>query len=133
VGFGSEGKSGLARRLVDLLRSGRLIPALRGVFWWPFYDSADLDQFFEELLRFLTGGKFDPQRINSVYMRAQVAGAMLEQRVLFVLDGFEVMQHEGAYQYGLVKNMDLLSLLEYMADPTHHQSFWVITSRVPAK
>lgn len=45
--------------------------------------------------------------------------------------GFEVMQHEGAYQYGLVKNMDILSLLEYMADPTHHQSFCVITSRVP--
>lgn len=51
-------------------------------------------------------------------------------RYLFILDGLEIMQHQGGDQYGLLKSSDFRKFLEYFAAPDH-ESFCLVTSRAP--
>jgi tetratricopeptide (TPR) repeat protein len=59
-----------------------------------------------------------------------VAGMLAAGRYLFVLDGFEVMQHQDGDDYGLVQSNDLQDFLELFASPEHN-SFCLVTSRAP--
>lgn len=129
IGFGGEGKSSLARKWVENLRGSATPP--EGLFWWGFYGSPNVDEFFEAALRFMSGGKIEPADYPSTNAKAHlIAGMLYKGPYLFVLDGLEVMQHEEGDQYGLLRNDDLRQFLSYVAAPGH-RSFCLITSRAP--
>jgi len=131
IGAEGEGKSSLARRWVDDLLVDALPPLPDGVFWWSFHASPSVDEFFEAAFKYMTGGDAEPRRIPSATVRAQILGAMLsERRILFILDGLEVTQHQEGDQYGLFHSADLREFLTYFAG-TEHESFCLLTSRVP--
>jgi tetratricopeptide (TPR) repeat protein len=131
IGFGGEGKSSLARRWVDELLADSSQPKPDGVFWWGFYTKPSVDEFLEAALSYLGGGSIDPHRYPSSTAKAHLIAAMLHAGCyLFVLDGLEVLQHQGGDQYGLLQSADLREFLSYFAAPGH-QSFCLITSRAP--
>ena len=130
IGFGGEGKSSLARRWVDD-RLADLPNRPTGVFWWGFYDRPSVDEFFEAALEFISDGKIDPRVIPSASTKAQVIADMLRNgNYLFVLDGLEILQHQGGDEYGLLRSNDLRTFLHLFAAPGHH-SFCLVTSRAP--
>jgi hypothetical protein len=103
VGFGGEGKSSLARQWIDDLIANKSLPQPDGIFWWGFYERRNVDEFFNEALAYLSGRKIDPRKITSSNQKAQLIGAMLGAgRFLFVLDGLEVLQHQGGDMYGSI-------------------------------
>ncbi len=140
IGFGGEGKSSLARRWVDsTLTPGPVSDRPEtgegrkgeGVFWWGFYENPSADAFFEAALNFMSEGRVDPRLIPGANVRAQVLAAMLPaRRVLFVLDGVEVMQENEGDRYGAIKNGDLREFLELWAG-TAHNALCLLTSRAP--
>ncbi len=131
IGFGGEGKSCLARHWLDKLLSEESQPQPDGVFWWGFYESPSVDEFFEAALKYMSGGKIDPRGVPSSNAKAQIVAAMLGSgKYLFVLDGLEVMQHQEGDRYGLLKSKDFQEFLEYFSAPEHN-SFCLITSRAP--
>lgn len=131
IGFGGEGKSSLARKWVDNILNDSSLPQPDSVFWWGFYENRSVDEFLEAALNYMSGGRIDPRAVPSSNLRAQIIGAMLGKgRYLFVLDGFEVLQHQEGDQYGLLQSNDLRDLLTYVANP-NNQSFCLITSRAP--
>lgn len=132
IGFGGEGKTSLARRWVSglLTASSKIQPS--GVFWWSFYEDGSVDTFFERVLSYLSG---DNKQLIDKYQSsgsraAFIPGMLYKGRYLFILDGLEVLQHQGVNHYGRLKNADLRTFLEYFATPGH-QSFCLITSRAP--
>jgi tetratricopeptide (TPR) repeat protein len=130
IGFGGEGKSSLARKWIENVRRDDVLRA-DGIFWWSFYDQPSVEQFFEAALEWISGGKIDPRKVPSANRRMHiVAGMLAAGRYLFVLNGFEVMQHQDGDDYGLVKSNDLQDFLELFANPGH-DSFCLVTSRAP--
>ncbi len=132
IGFGGEGKSSLARRWLTNLMRDQSLPRPDGVFWWGFYDYPNVDEFFEAALVYMSGERIDPRDIPSASAKAAFIAGMLTHggRYLFVLDGLEVMQHQGGDRYGLLRNNDLRDFVRYFAAPGH-QSFCLATSRAP--
>jgi tetratricopeptide (TPR) repeat protein len=131
IGFGGEGKSSVAREWLNHLRASSTLQQPDGVFWWGFYDKPSVDTFFEIALDHFAGDRFDPRKISSAGVRAQVIGAMLAaRRYLFILDGLEVLQYQQGDQYGSVTSSALREFLELFAS-SDHRSFCLITSRVP--
>jgi hypothetical protein len=135
IGFGGEGKTSLARRWVTDLRKNRLPQDAPlkpdGIFWWGFYERNSVDEFFEAALNYLGGGQVDLSTLPSANARANFLAAMLRgKRYLFILDGFEVMQHEKGDEYAQIKSADLYEFLTYFA-AGGHESFCLITSRAP--
>lgn len=131
VGFGGEGKSSLAREWVDKILAGGSTQRPDSLFWWGFYERRNVDEFFDEALTYLSGGKIDPKRIPSSNMKARAIGAMLGAgRFLFVLDGLEVLQHQYGDMEGSILSPDLKAFLGFFASPDH-DSFCLITTRMP--
>jgi len=144
VGFGGEGKSSLARQWVENVQSpkskveGQEGPGATptAVFWWSFYDNASVDAFAEALLAYLGGGRIETRAVPSAAAKLELCARLLQGgRVLLVLDGFEVMQHQGGEgaegdRYGLLKSSELRRFLEYLAAP-QSAAFCLITSRAP--
>lgn len=54
----------------------------------------------------------------------------IQEKYLFVLDGFEVMQYNNLDSYGEVINENIQLFLEYFAAPSHN-SHLTITNRLP--
>ena len=136
IGFGGEGKTSLARRWVTELRLNRL-PYTSidfkpdGIFWWDFYERNSVDEFFEAALNYLSAEQIDLSALLSANARANfLAGMLRGKRYLFILDGFEVMQHEQGDEYAQLKSADLYDFLTYFA-AGGHESFCLITSRSP--
>lgn len=136
IGFGGEGKTSLARRWVTELRLNRL-PCTPtgskpdGIFWWDFYERNSVDEFFEAALNYLSAEQVDLSTLPSANARANfLAGMLRGKRYLFILDGFEVMQHEQGDEYAQIKSADLYDFLTYFA-AGGHESFCLITSRAP--
>ncbi|MBD3354298.1 MAG: CHAT domain-containing protein [Candidatus Lokiarchaeota archaeon] len=132
IGWGGVGKSTLARRWFDEFSDRRIEPD--GFFWWSFYYQPSLDQFLEAILSYLTNGKFRTSKISSPWARIQQFAALLAAgKFIIVLDGLEVMQKtENANDdFGRLEDRAFRNLLELCADPKLHQSFVLITSRVP--
>jgi tetratricopeptide (TPR) repeat protein len=102
------------------------------VFWWSFYERRSSDEFFESALTFVAG-KEVAALASSAAARAEIIASLLllhKRRYLFVLDGFEVMQHEDGDQYGSASSDDLQRFLTLLAAP-NHASFALLTSRTP--
>ncbi len=128
IGFGGEGKSSLARKWVDLLLIDSSQPQPSGVFWWGFYESRSVDEFFEAALKYFG---VDASRYQSSSQRAEILGVLLKTgRFLFILDGLEVLQYEKGKDYGSLQNKDLRRLITYFGNP-ENESFCLITSRTP--
>ncbi len=117
IGLGGEGKSSLAQHWLKTIKAD-------GVFWWSFYNRSGVNEFFEAAFGYLFGRT--PKSNWALYL-----GALLYTgKYLFVLDGFEVMQHRDSVQYGEIISSDLQLFLEYFASPAH-DSRCLITSRIP--
>jgi tetratricopeptide (TPR) repeat protein len=127
VGFGGEGKTSLARKwLESFMQRHTSIP----VFWWSFYENRNSDEFLSAFLTFL-GGETLGRETNSASQKASYIGSLLgKHEILFVLDGFEVMQHEDSEAYGTVRNRDLLDMLKFAA-LNDRRSFGMLTTRAP--
>ncbi len=138
VGFGGEGKSSLARQWVAHVQNpqSKIQHRATAIFWWSFYDDASVDTFAEALLAYLSGGKIDTRDVPSTTLKLELCARLLQGgRVLLVLDGFEVMQHQGGEgaegdRYGLLRSSELRRFLEYLAAP-ESAAFCLITSRAP--
>jgi tetratricopeptide (TPR) repeat protein len=134
IGFGGEGKSCLARNVVEnlLYQKGESKRRPDGLFWWGFYTRPNVDEFFEALLIYLSGKRIDPRtHPSSTNARVHfIAGMLYGGNYLFVLDGLEIIQHQEGDQYGSLKSNELHEFLNYIAAPGHG-SFCLITSRVP--
>ncbi len=148
VGFGGEGKSSLAREWVEQVKrqtsnikgqeetTPTEFSSLDSLFWWSFYDEASVDAFAESLLDYLGGGRIDTRAAPSAAAKLELCARLLQGgRVLLVLDGFEVMQHQGGEgpegdRYGLIQSSELRRFLEYLAAP-ESAAFCLITSRAP--
>ncbi len=74
IGFGGEGKSSLARRWIQNTIESPTTPTV--VFWWGFYDRRSVDEFAEELLKFL-GVIVDPRAPISTSLGLQTAALLL--------------------------------------------------------
>ena len=131
IGFGGEGKSSLTRRWLDNLLDNDSLIQPKGVFWWGFYENTSVDEFFEAVLKFISGGLINPIKFSSAKEKAKVINSMLDSgRYLFILDGLEVLQHQKGDDYGLLKSIDLRDWLRDFAEGGH-ESFCMITSRAP--
>ncbi len=128
IGFGGEGKTSLARKALDAILSGSNRPT--AVFWWSFYEQRSSDEFFEAALTYL-GGAALAKTVTSASARAGLlAGLLSTKSCVFVLDGFEVMQHDTGDDYGLIISEALRDFLDLFASP-FHDSVCLITSRAP--
>lgn len=134
IGFGGEGKSSLARKWVDRLRRSFWpdTPTPCAIFGWNFYSRPNVDQFFEALLHFMTGGKIDPQQYPSTTAKVHIICGYLfsASRYLFVLDGLEVMLYHDEDRYGEFRSAELRDFLLAFLAPGK-QAFCLLTSRVP--
>ncbi|GGO66799.1 trypsin-like peptidase domain-containing protein [Nonomuraea cavernae] len=131
VGFGGEGKTSIARRWIDQLSASAPEDDQLSVFWWSFTERASADDFLEAALDFVSGGSISPDELPDGRARAEcVAGLLGLHRFLFVLDGFEVMQHQEGDHYGSVTSADLRDFLTFFATPDH-ASLCLITTRAP--
>jgi tetratricopeptide (TPR) repeat protein len=130
IGFGGEGKSSVARRWVANVLSSNRKP--QAVFWWGFYENGGIDEFFEALAEFLVGDLIDISEYKSASEKIRLINSVLRKggRYLFVLDGLEVLQHEGGDDYGLLKSPDLREWLRTLAKG-ENEAFCVVTSRAP--
>ncbi len=128
IGFGGEGKTSLARKALDAILSGSNRPA--AVFWWSFYEQRSSDEFFEAALTYLGGAAMAKSAPSAAARAGMLGGLLKERRCVFVLDGFEVMQHDAGDDYGLIVSEALRDFLELFASPFHN-SFCLITSRAP--
>ncbi|WP_433062075.1 tetratricopeptide repeat protein [Dactylosporangium sp. CS-033363] len=131
IGFGGEGKSSVARRWIDtVIERG---DDVAGIFWWSFTERPSTDEFLSAAVEFLSGGRLRPADVGGEAgsRAAVVAGVMQQRRYLFVLDGLEALQYERGDQYGSVTSQELYDFLRFAATPGH-QSFCLLTSRVPA-
>lgn len=129
IGFGGEGKSSLARRWIDDLFQSNLSQP-DGVFWWGFYEHRNLDEFFEQLLKYLVP-EIRTNQFPSNNAKVSVINAALSSRkCILVLDGLEILQHQNGDEFGLLTSFDLKTWLRSFAEGSH-QSFCLITSRAP--
>lgn len=132
IGLGGAGKSSLARRCYDELAYQSRRPD--GFFWWSFYYQQSLDEFLEVVLSYLTGGRFDPSKVQSPWARIQHLITLLGSgRFIIVLDGLEVMQKtaEAGDDFGRLNDTAFRNFLKLCADPALHKSLILITSRFP--
>ncbi len=123
VGFGGEGKSTLARKWVGGLRTD-------GVFWWSVNARPNVEAFLESALKFVGG---DPQQFPGAAQRVNaIVGALMStpKRIVFVLDGLEVMQAVEGGNIGSIPSHDLRDFLELFAGG-RHRSLCLFTTRVP--
>lgn len=131
IGFGGEGKSSLARQWVDNLLKNNSLSMPEGIFWWGFYERPNVDEFFESVLRYMSGENLEfLQKFSSSIARAHFLAAMLYGgRYLLILDGLEKVQLRGN-DYGSLASVSMREFLKFLAHPDN-KSFCLITSRAP--
>jgi tetratricopeptide (TPR) repeat protein len=138
IGFGGEGKSSLARKWLEHVLTSAEGPGRGpdGVLWWSFHSQPSVDAFLEAALKFLSAGRLDLREYVGANLRVRAILAMLstlgaqKKRVIFVLDGLEMMQVVEGDAYGSIESNDLRDFLELFAE-IEHLSCCVVTSRLP--
>jgi tetratricopeptide (TPR) repeat protein len=131
VGFGGEGKSSLVRKWLDRFIRPRTGLAADGVFWWTFTETQTIERFFDEALKYVVTPNFDISLLKSSTSRLHFLAAMLtDKHYIFVLDQLEKVQYPAGDKRGCLLDAQLRLFLELFGAPSH-QSFCVITSRLP--
>lgn len=131
IGFAGEGKSSIARRWLEDLIVDASVPRPDVVFWWAFSERASVDEFLNEALRCISGGRISPAEYPSSTAKVHLIVAMLHTiRCIVILDGLEIHQSQDRDRFGQINNLDLRELLLYFLVPGH-RSLCVVTSRVP--
>ena len=69
IGWGGVGKSALVRKWYEELKSNNIQPD--GIFWWGFYRNASLELFLNALLRYVSGGQVEPEKIKSTWEKTE--------------------------------------------------------------
>lgn len=128
IGFGGEGKSVLARQILEYLSSNAYTPD--GIFWWSFNGTTDVDIFIESTLSYL-GGKELSQTVKNPTLGVEIIGTLLQSRhFIFVLDGIEDFQSWEDDDYTLIPNENLKRCLDLFTS-AKSQSLCIVTSRLP--
>ncbi len=131
IGFGGEGKSSIVRRWLDHIKENKKLKP-DGAFWWSFDDQPNEELFYQTALSFITqDNQKYLQTLREPDEMANALAAMLSKgRYVFILDGIEVLQQQSGDRCGLLKSKNMHDFLHMFASP-EHQSFCLITSRVP--
>jgi hypothetical protein len=126
TGIGGQGKTALVGRWLKQERSPDL--ALMPVFWWSFYEDHDVGKLLEQLAGFCQpiGRVYGIQESESA---SYILSAVLQARLLVVLDGLEVLQEEvNSAAHGEINHYLLTQfLLQWLRYP--HQGLMILTSR----
>jgi len=137
VGAGGAGKTAIARRFLAELPCTPLpdcpkqqdLPSPDALFVWSFYDIPNVEDFFTELLSYLTDQ--EPNSRRATLFQVQEVLECNVGRVLLVLDGLESMQEttEGNV-FGTLRDMPMKQFLRRLADGIGETRV-LITSRLP--
>lgn len=113
VAMGGMGKSALTWYWLTHDVLGASETELVGVMWWSFYESeSSFASFIDDALKYVSGQAIDAIMFPATYDRTQELRKRLQnQRVLFILDGFE-------RQLRAYARLDAAYLHEYVGDPS---------------
>ncbi len=111
LGPGGQGKTAILQKwLGQLTQRGDLA----GVFFWSFYRGKDVDLFLRELYATVANLAQVPD-VAASYCVDHLLPRLRSQRWVVLLDGTEVVQHEGGPWAGRFLHPDLGRLLEELA------------------
>jgi len=131
IGWGGVGKSALVRKWYDELGANNIQPD--GIFWWGFYHNASLEQFLNALLRYVSGGQIEPDKIKSTWEKTERIKEYIGRGAyLIILDGLEQMQKgkTSGEQFGCMEHRECSDMLKFMAD-TKGNGMCLISTRYP--
>ena len=134
IGWGGVGKSALVRKWYDELGANEIQPD--GIFWWGFYRNAYLEQFLNALLRYVSGGQIELERIKSTWEKMEWIKEYIHQGTyLIVLDGLEEMQkgEVSGEKYGMMIHRELTEFFHYLVDAKKSEGLCLITTRYELK
>lgn len=126
-GLNGHGKTSLARRFIDYLKTSSDHP--QSVFWWTFDPSAnEIDDFLAALIKHVSAGAVDPSILPLGTAKANLAASLLQshQRHVVVLDGLDGMQADIGELAGSFTSQALKDFLGYVA-AGNHASMCVLT------
>jgi hypothetical protein len=126
VGPGGQGKTAIVQHWLGQFRAG--LPA-DGVFLWSFYRGKDADLCLRELYAYAEGLE-QPPEVAASYCVDRLLPVLRRERWALVLDGAEVVQHEGGPWFGRFVHPELGRLLDELAS-TPLPGVVVLTSRFP--
>jgi len=126
TGIGGQGKTALVGKWLKKERTTELSPI--PVFYWSFYEDMDVRKFLENMAKFclpIVGINGDSE-IEPVSFILQVVSHF---RLIFILDGLEVLQEEtGRASHGRINHPELSMILQqWLRHP--HKGLMILTSR----
>ena len=134
IGWGGVGKSALVRKWYDELEINKIQPD--GIFWWGFYRNAYLEQLLNALLRYVSGGQIELERIKSTWEKMEWIKEYISQGTyLIILDGLEQMQRGevSGEKYGMMIHREFTELFHYLVDTKKSEGLCLITTRYELK
>jgi hypothetical protein len=111
VGPGGQGKTAIVQHWLQPLLNGAR--DLDGLFFWSFYRGKDVDLCLRELYAYASG--MAAVRTAASYCVDHLLPILRRERLVIVLDGAEVVQHETGAWAGRFMHPELARLLEEMA------------------
>src|SRR5262249_51276647 len=124
---GGQGKTAIVQHWLHGLAAGSR--HTDGVFLWSFYRGKDADLCLRELYAYAEGLPAAPE-LSASYCVDHLLPRLRSERWALVLDGTEVVQHDGGTWFGRFAHPELGRLLQDLASaPTPGVA--VITSRFP--
>jgi hypothetical protein len=127
VGPGGQGKTAIVQHWLHGLADGPRRPD--GIFLWSFYRGKDADLCLRELYAYAEGLPSAPD-LSASYCVDHLLPRLRAERWALVLDGTEVVQHDGGPWFGRFAHPELGRLFQELASvPTPGVA--VITSRFP--
>src|SRR5271166_1590278 len=109
VGPGGQGKTAIVQHWLQQ-HGGRT----DGVFLWSFYRGKDADLCLRELYAYAEGLSSAPD-LSASYCVDRLLPRLRRERWALVLDGTEVVQHDGGAWFGRFVHPELARLLEELA------------------
>jgi serine/threonine protein kinase len=130
IGAGGEGKTALARQWIETLILKDL--TIEGIIWLNFYEATDTTNAIDTIIEYL----IPAPALNSVIYeplgkKINLIGKYIAQhKLIFVLDGLQVVQYDEGNQRGQFRDQYLILFLQYFL-AIDSRSFCIITSREP--
>src|SRR5262245_32497478 len=112
VGPGGQGKTAIVQHWLQR----QLTPPCHwdGLFFWSFYRGKDTDLFLRQLHAYAEG-QAQPGEVAASYCVDHLLPVLRRERWALILDGTEVVQHEGGAWAGRFVHPELGRLLEELA------------------